>query len=88
MFGTRLEAARWKGDNFVTSLGDRFYGVPEMTEVSIATLVPIAPEVFLELGAVLRFIDSNSNSDPVSVGYAAVHWNMDFDLGPLFKQVS
>lgn len=88
MFGTRLEAARWKGDNFVTSLGDRFYGVPEMTEVSLATLVPIAPEVFLELGAVLRFIDSNSNSDPVSVGYAAVHWNMDFDLGPLFKQVS
>ncbi len=88
MFGTRLEAARWKGDNFVTSLGDRFYGVPEMTEVSIATLVPLAPEVFLELGAVLRFIDSNANSDPVNVGYAAVHWNMDFDLRPLFKQVS
>ena len=88
MFGTRLEAARWKGDNFVASLGDRFYGVPEMTEVSITTLVPLAPEVFLELGGVLRFIDINANSEPVNVGYAAVHWNMDFDLRPLFKRGS
>ncbi len=88
MFGTRLEAARWKGDNFVASLGDRFYGVPEMTEVRITTLVPLAPEVFLELGGVLRFIDINANSEPVNVGYAAVHWNMDFDLGPLFRRGS
>ena len=85
--GWRIEAARWKSDNFVTTDGDRFYGVRKMTEVALSTLTPIVRDVSLEFGAVLRFIDGKENKTPANVTYAAVHWDMDFDLGPLFQRM-
>ncbi len=84
--GWRLAGARWKSDGFVTSSGDRFYGARKMTEVSVATYLPIVRDVSLEFGGLLRFIGSNGNGTPVNVVYLAAHWNMDFDLVPLFKR--
>ncbi len=84
IMGWHLAAARWNSDNFVTAHGDRFYGVRKMTEVSVSTIIPIARELSLELGGLIRFIDGQSGTPP-SVQYAAVHWNMDFDLGRFFR---
>jgi hypothetical protein len=99
--GWRLLMARWHADNFVTSNGDRFFGVSDMTEIQISKLFPLYRDISLEFGGWLRFIDQKSvvedltsipadarqtTNFPANIFYFAVHWNMDLDLKPLFKR--
>lgn len=91
LLGWRVEASRWRSDSFVASNGDRFFGVSDLTEVSLAKLFPLVRQVVLEFGGLVRFIKTKSvvpefNDVPASIVYAAAHWNMDFDLGPVLKR--
>ncbi|MBI4401261.1 MAG: hypothetical protein HY581_06480, partial [Nitrospirae bacterium] len=91
--GWRLGAAHWRGQNFVTSNGDRFFGVPNITEINVSKFFPIYCSVSLELGGWVRFVEPKSvvkeyTRTPVNIAYFAVHWNIDLNLGPVFKRGS
>ncbi|MFQ5990914.1 MAG: hypothetical protein ACE5NA_00635 [Nitrospiraceae bacterium] len=86
ILGWRVEGSRWESDNFITSNGDQFYRAPKMTEASVSTLYPIVQDVSIEFGAVVRFIDSQTDGWPITIGYLAAHWNMDFNLGPFLAR--
>jgi hypothetical protein len=87
--GWNLSVARWKGDNFFASNGDRFFGVRNMTELHLAKFFDIHRQATIEFGGWVRFIDqkstdpataAGSGSAPVNIFYVAVHWNFDVGL--------